>query len=165
MTSAKHPASPVPRSRFERLAQLGGLAGRVAGGMLAALLLLAGCSSSPRKPQNPQVLPECGWLPNCVNSQSGRGAQASKPIRADAEQWQILKTWIALQEDWEITMDDGNFMQAIVTTPLLKFRDDVQLLFLPDDGLIQVRSSSQLGLSDLGTNAKRVETLRKQSKP
>ena len=35
MTSAKHPASPVPRSRFERLAQLGGLAGRVAGGMLA----------------------------------------------------------------------------------------------------------------------------------
>jgi uncharacterized protein (DUF1499 family) len=56
-------------------------------------------------------------------------------------------------------------MQAIVTTPLLKFRDDVQLLFLPDDELIQVRSSSQLGLSDLGTNAKRVETLRKQIKP
>ena len=28
-------ASPVPRSRFERLAHLGGLAGRVAGGMLA----------------------------------------------------------------------------------------------------------------------------------
>jgi predicted unusual protein kinase regulating ubiquinone biosynthesis (AarF/ABC1/UbiB family) len=35
LTSAKHPALPVPRSRFERLAQLGGLAGRVAGGMLA----------------------------------------------------------------------------------------------------------------------------------
>jgi uncharacterized protein (DUF1499 family) len=62
-------------------------------------------------------------------------------------------------------MDEGNFMQTIVTTPLLKFRDDVQLLFLPDDELIQVRSSSQLGLSDLGTNAKRVETLRKQIKP
>jgi uncharacterized protein (DUF1499 family) len=133
--------------------------------ILAALFLLAGCSSSPRKPQSPQVLPECGWLPNCVNSQSGRGTQASKPIRADAGQWQTLKAWIALQEDWEITMDEGNFMQTIVTTPLLKFRDDVQLLFLPDDELIQVRSSSQLGLSDLGTNAKRVETLRKQIKP
>jgi uncharacterized protein (DUF1499 family) len=133
--------------------------------ILAALLLLAGCSNSPRKPQNPQVLPECGWLPNCVNSQSGRGAQASEPIRANAEQWQILKAWIALQEGWEVTMDDGNFIQAIVTTPTLKFRDDIQLLFLPDDGLIQVRSSSRLGLSDLGTNAKRVETLRKQIKP
>ena len=35
MMNAKHPASSVPRSRLERLAHLGGLAGRVAGGMLA----------------------------------------------------------------------------------------------------------------------------------
>jgi len=35
MTSSHNPASSVPRSRFERLAHLGGLAGRVAGGMLA----------------------------------------------------------------------------------------------------------------------------------
>lgn len=35
MTSARYPASPIPRSRLERLAHLGGLAGRVAGGMLA----------------------------------------------------------------------------------------------------------------------------------
>ena len=132
---------------------------------LAAVFLLTGCSSSPGKPENPQVLPECGWLPNCVNSQSGRGAQASEPIRANAEQWQKLKAWIVLQEDWEITVDNGNFMQAIVTTPLMKFRDDVQLLFVPKDQLIQVRSSSQLGLSDMGTNARRVETLREQLKP
>ena len=132
---------------------------------LAAVLLLIGCSSSPGKPENPQVLPECGWLPNCVNSQSGRGAQASEPIRANAEQWQKLKAWIVLQEDWEITVDNGNFMQAIVTTPLMKFRDDVQLLFVPKDQLIQVRSSSQLGLSDMGTNARRIETLRDQLKP
>lgn len=132
---------------------------------LAAVFLLTGCSNSPSKPQNPQVLPECGWLPNCVNSQSGRGAQASEPIRANAEQWQELKAWVALQQDWEITVDDGNFMQAIVTTPLMKFRDDVQLLFVAEDQLIQVRSSSQLGLSDMGTNARRIETLRDQLKP
>ena len=132
---------------------------------LAGMLLLAGCSNLPGKPQNPHVLPECGWIPNCINSQSGRGAQASEPIRANAEQWQVLKAWIALQEDWEITLDDGNFIQAIVKTPLMKFRDDVQLLFLPDDQLIQVRSSSRLGMSDLGTNARRVETLRGQLKP
>jgi len=132
---------------------------------LAAMLLLAGCTSSPSKPQNQQLLPECGWLPNCVNSQSGRGAQASEPIRANLEQWQNLKVWIATQQDWEITVDDANFMQAIVKTPTMRFRDDVQLLFLPDDQLIQVRSSSRLGLSDLGTNARRVETLREQLMP
>ncbi len=132
---------------------------------LAAMLLLAGCTSSPDKPQTRQVLPGCGWLPNCVNSQSGRGAQASEPIAANAEQWQQLKAWITRQEDWEISVDDGNFLQAIAKTPMMKFRDDIQLLFLPDEQLIQVRSSSRLGLSDMGTNARRVETLREQLKP
>ena len=132
---------------------------------LTAMLLLAGCTSSPDKPQTRQELPECGWLPNCVNSQSGRGAQASEPITANAEQWQQLKAWIARQEDWEITVDDGHFLQAIVETPTMKFRDDIQLLFLPDEQLIQVRSSSRLGLSDMGTNARRVETLREQLIP
>ena len=132
---------------------------------LAAMLLLAGCTSSPDKPQNRHVLPECGWLPNCVNSQSGRGAQASEPIRANAEQWQQLVTWIDQQQDWEITVNAGNFIQAIVKTPLMRFRDDIQLLFLPDEQLIQVRSSSRLGLSDMGANARRIETLRDQLMP
>lgn len=132
---------------------------------LVAMLSLAACTSSPSKPQARNALPECGWLPNCVNSQSGRGAQASEPISASAEQWQKLKAWIAQQEDWEITVNDSNFMQAIVKTPTMGFRDDVQLLFLPDEQMIQVRSSSRLGLSDLGTNARRVETLRDQLMP
>ena len=129
---------------------------------LVAMLLLAACSSSPDKPQSRQILPQCGWLPNCINSQSGRGAQASEPISANAEQWQQLKAWIAQQQDWQISVDDGNFLQAIVKTPIMKFRDDIQLLFLPEDQLIQVRSSSRIGISDLGTNARRIETLRDQ---
>lgn len=133
--------------------------------ILAAMLSLAGCTNSPSKPQNQHVLPECGWLPNCINSQSGRGVHASEPISANAEQWQKLKAWIAQQEDWEITVNENNFMQAIVKTPMMRFRDDIQLLFFPDDQLIQVRSSSRLGLSDLGTNAIRVETLRDQLMP
>jgi uncharacterized protein (DUF1499 family) len=132
---------------------------------LAGLLLLAGCSSTPDRSQAPGVLPECGWLPNCVNTQSGRGAQASEPIQANAEQWKALKAWITRQEDWDITVDDVNFMQAVVSTPLLKFRDDVQLLYVPADQLVQVRSASQIGLSDLGTNARRVEDLRAQTTP
>jgi len=132
---------------------------------LLATVLLAGCGSTPGKPENPQELPECGWLPNCINTQSGRGVQAGEPIAADAGQWQQLRVWIAQQEDWTITIDDDNFMQAVVTTPLLEFRDDVQLLYVPDDRLVHVRSSSRVGLSDLGTNARRVETLREQVRP
>ena len=84
---------------------------------------------------------------------------------ATAEQWQQLKSWIARQKNWEITIDDGYFVQAVVKTPVMRFRDDVQLLFISDLQLIHVRSSSRLGLSDLGTNARRVETLRDQLAP
>ena len=133
--------------------------------LLAMLLLLAGCSNTPYTPVTMWVLPECGYLPNCVNSQSGTGIQAVEPLRANAEQWQQLKLWIKGQQDWEVIVDDGDFLQAVVETPVMRFRDDVLLLFLPDVQLIQVRSSSRLGLSDLGTNARRVETLREQLLP
>jgi len=48
MTSIKNPASSVPRSRFQRLAHLGGLAGRVAGGMLAEGVSQAARGNMPR---------------------------------------------------------------------------------------------------------------------
>ena len=132
---------------------------------LVPLLLLDGCSSAPNKPATVQVLPECGYLPNCVNSQSGTGIQAVEPLRANAEQWQQLKSWITEQEDWEVIVEERDFLQAVVETPVMRFRDDVQLLFLPDVQLIHVRSSSRLGFSDLGTNARRVEILREQLVP
>jgi uncharacterized protein (DUF1499 family) len=132
---------------------------------LVVTALLAGCTSPPDKPSTLQALPECGRLPNCVNSQTGQGVHASEPIRANPEQWQKLKTWIGQQENWEITVDESHFIQAVVKTPVMRFRDDVQLLFLPSDQLIHVRSSSRLGISDMGTNARRVETLRNQLAP
>lgn len=130
--------------------------------VLIPVLWLGACSAVSTMPATATTLPECGWLPHCVNSQSGRGVQAVKPIEADAGQWQQLKAWIATRQDWTITVDDGNFMQAVVTTPTLKFSDDVQLLFVSDSGLIQVYSSSRLGISDLGANARRVDMLRGQ---
>lgn len=133
--------------------------------MLSWVLLAGGCSSAPDKPAGMRELPECGALPNCVNTLSGSGLQASEPLKANAGQWQGLKSWIARQDGWEIIVDDADFVQAVVKTPVMGFRDDVQLLFLPDLQLIHVRSSSRLGLSDLGTNARRVETLRAQLAP
>lgn len=100
-----------------------------------------------------------------MNTHSGRAIQSSQPLAATAGQWQQLKSWIAEQEDWEITVDDINSVPAVVKTRVMRFRDDVQLLFLPEAQLIQVRSSSRLGVSDLGANAARIETLREQLAP
>lgn len=135
------------------------LAQHLYGGLALALVVwLGGCSGPPDRPA--ATLPDCGWLPNCVNSQTGEGVHASDPIEADDQQWHELKAWIARQQDWEISIDEGDFLQAVVRTPVMHFRDDVQLLFVPERRSIEVRSSSRLGFSDLGTNARRVEILR-----
>lgn len=128
--------------------------------LLLAVGATSGCSSTPDKPAGKAALAPCGWLPNCVNSASGHGLQAVDPIKANDGQWQQIKTWLARQPDWEIVIDDSDFIQAIVKTPLMRFRDDVQLQFDPDSELIQVRSSSRLGISDLGANYRRIEALR-----
>ena len=107
-----------------------------------------------------EMLAPCGSLPNCVNSYSGKGGQAVEPLRATASQWTSLKLWLREQKNWQITADDDLFLQAVAITPTMRFRDDVQLLFQPNAQTIQVRSSSRLGIGDMGANRKRVESLR-----
>ena len=137
----------------------------VHGHYLALLVLLSGCSSAPRITGDIEELPACGALPNCVNTQSGRGIHAGEPIQANAAQWQQLKSWIAQQDDWQILSEAPNLIHAVVTTPVMKFQDDVHLLYVPHDELIQVRSSSRVGISDLGANARRIDALRDQLRP
>ena len=123
---------------------------------------LVGCTSVPDQPAIGAGLPDCGVLPNCVNSELSGGGKAVAPLQATAQQWQQFKQWIASQQDWTITTDAGDFVQAVVKTPLIRFRDDVQFRFVEDVGVIHVRSSSRLGISDMDTNRKRVEMLRSQ---
>ena len=123
-------------------------------------IILAGCTSAPAQPGADAVLPPCGMLPNCVNSDSGTGGSAIAPLQATTEQWQALKRWLAAQDDWTITVETADFVQAVVKTPLMQFRDDVQLAFKQQASDIQVRSSSRLGISDMGANRRRIESLR-----
>jgi len=129
---------------------------------LLIAVCLVGCTSAPDKPASGAGLPDCGLFPNCVTSQLTEGGKAVAPLRATKLQWLQLKQWVATQQDWTITTDSGDFVQAVVTTPLMRFRDDVQMRFIEDADLIHVRSSSRLGISDMGTNRRRVEMLRSQ---
>ena len=137
---------------------------RIAIIIACALPLLNGCTSAPAKPESLTELPACGWLPNCVNTSTGSGMQAAAPLPATTAQWNSLKTWLADQPGWKIITADNNFVQLTFTTPTIGFVDDVQLLFVPEERVIQVRSSSRLGISDLGANAARVEALRAEVK-
>jgi uncharacterized protein (DUF1499 family) len=62
----------------------------------------------------------------------------------------------------QIVTRDKDYLYARSTTPLLRFTDDLEFWYDAAQGVIQVRSASRIGEEDLGTNRKRVETIRAQ---
>jgi uncharacterized protein (DUF1499 family) len=128
--------------------------------IVGATLLVAGCTSAPMQPGNGEDLAVCGSFPNCVVSVDKNSSAYIKPLSANLQQWQALKQTLGQQDDWQIIINDESFIQAVVTTATMRFKDDVQLQFVAADETIQVRSSSRLGYSDMGANAARVEGLR-----
>ncbi len=61
---------------------------------------------------------------------------------------------------WEITNEDPNagFFEAVDTTAIMQFKDDivVRVRTNADGSLIDLRSVSRVGRSDMGANAKRI---------
>ena len=109
------------------------------------------------------TLTPCPSTPNCVNSQA-QDAQhqidpltyTSTPAKAIAD----LKTVIETMERTKIITETENYLYAEFTTKLMGFVDDVEFFLDEGANVIQVRSASRLGQSDLGVNRKRVETIR-----
>ncbi len=53
-----------------------------------------------------------------------------------------------------------DYLYAQYTTQLMRYVDDVEFWFDPHNQVIQVRSASRLGQSDLGANRQRIEAVR-----
>ena len=55
---------------------------------------------------------------------------------------------------------EKNYIHAIATSRIMKFIDDIEIKNLNKDNIFQIKSSSRLGIYDLGVNKRRVQTLR-----
>lgn len=60
----------------------------------------------------------------------------------------------------EVVTATDDYLYVRFTTPLLRFVDDAEFWWDPAAGVVQVRSASRIGRSDLGTNRARIESLR-----
>jgi uncharacterized protein (DUF1499 family) len=106
--------------------------------------------------------------PNCVSTQSEPDSDFYiAPINSE----NILETWAQLLKRFpelglEIVKQTDTYVHATAQTPLLKFIDDVEFLLDANKGVIQMKSESRVGYSDLGANRKRLEKIRsKLQKP
>ena len=60
----------------------------------------------------------------------------------------------------EIIKKEKNYVHAIATSRIMKFIDDIEIKNSTHNNIFQVKSSSRLGIFDLGVNKRRVNTLR-----
>ncbi len=71
-----------------------------------------------------------------------------------------LQTVILAMPRTKIITAEGNYLYAEFTSAFMGYVDDVEFFANPDKGIIEVRSASRLGESDLGVNRQRIEAIR-----
>jgi len=103
-------------------------------------------------------LARCGPAPNCVCSEAG-GAEAHgvAPLATSGVEWDRV-AGVIRELGGRVVRQDAHYLHATFTSRLLRFVDDLELR--PDGAVLQVRSASRVGHSDLGVNRQRVEGLR-----
>lgn len=109
-------------------------------------------------------LPPCPPSPNCVCSVDSDEAHSIPPF-STADQpdaaWAALKLVLAEEPRMRVVTETANYLHVECRTPLFRFVDDLEFLLAEDGTKIHVRSASRAGHSDLGTNRRRVEELRR----
>ncbi|TKB11809.1 DUF1499 domain-containing protein [Desulforhopalus sp. IMCC35007] len=129
-------------------------------------LLISGCTGTgPELGVVGGILTPCPPRPNCVNSQATDEDHMILPFRyAGTEQeargrlLQVLES----EDRAKVIAANDNYVRAEFTSPLFRFVDDVEFyIYTTSAGetVIDVRSASRLGYSDLGANRKRIERL------
>ena len=134
---------------------------------LLSMVFIACSATSARGIQSDGALAPCPKSPNCVCSE---GAGASVPplslperFRGDADAAMAgLVAFLEEEPRVELIVNEPEYVHAVFRTRLLRFRDDVEFRLDRDQGVIQVRSASRLGYSDLGANKARVESIRER---
>lgn len=112
-------------------------------------------------------LAPCPGTPNCVNSQSQDALHKIEPLTYNSTPQQAianLKTAIQSLERTQIITESDNYLYAEFTSKLMGFVDDVEFFIDKSANIIDVRSASRLGQSDLGVNRKRIEMIREKFK-
>ncbi|MGA7938086.1 MAG: DUF1499 domain-containing protein [Kovacikia sp.] len=130
--------------------------------IIGSLLHFSGNRPSNLGVQNGK-LAACPTNPNCVSSQSQDSSHAIAPLRYSASPetaFSQLKAIIKSLPEANIITASDSYLNAEFTSALMGFVDDVEFYLDKSVGVIQVRSASRLGESDLGVNRKRVEAIR-----
>jgi len=105
----------------------------------------------------------CPESPNCVSSFSTDEGHRIAPYTLAGEAsaaWSGLKSLLGARDDVEVITTETGYLHAVFTTPLMRYRDDVEFLLRANQNEIAVRSASRVGYGDMDANRNRIEEIR-----
>ena len=132
--------------------------------LVASVFSLAGKRPTNLGVKDGQLAP-CPKSPNCVSSYSTDEAHKIDALAYTGtrdEALAKLKAVIEKMDNAKIITQSPDYLYAEFTSSLMGFVDDVEFYVNEEKGLIEVRSASRLGESDLGVNRQRIEAIRKE---
>lgn len=86
-------------------------------------------------------------------------ARADWPVADPAAALGVLEATLRMMPRTEVLQQANGYLHATQSSALFGFVDDLELYADPEHGLLQARSVSRLGDSDLGVNARRLAAL------
>ena len=105
----------------------------------------------------------CPSSPNCVSSQASDERHRIAPLSLNGDpdaEFARLKQILARRNDTKVIEESLGYLRVELRTTL--FVDDGEFLLDRVGRVINVRSASRLGYSDLGKNRSRLEEIRSQ---
>jgi len=76
------------------------------------------------------------------------------------EPFEEIKQIIENTPRTKIIEKDGDYLHAEVTSRIMKYVDDLEVSYIPENNKIIIRSESRVGEGDFGVNKKRVERIK-----
>ena len=134
-------------------------------GVLVLGIALAGCGGTPPATLGAadRELAPCPPTPNCVHTGDGL-PEGVRRIALDPQQtsvWEKVRDVVGQMPRMTIVTSTDRYLHADETSRILRFVDDLEVLWLSDESSeLVVRSASRLGRGDLGVNRRRVERFR-----
>jgi uncharacterized protein (DUF1499 family) len=135
--------------------------------LLAALLLLCTLAVAAA-PLGASLFHLEGPLPTDLGLHGGQLSACASPAHCSRADWPVADPAAALaallpvvleMDGVEIVETKGNYLHATATSQLFGFVDDLELFADSAGGVLQARSVSRLGDSDLGVNGRRLAAL------
>jgi len=123
-------------------------------------LIALSCAGKP--PTTIGNFTDCPKKPNCVSTKNSYSKSYIEPIRYTGSRVEAIKILFMTLESFEnsrVKNKKDNYIYVEFVSKLFGFVDDVEFYF-NKPGIIEYRSASRIGYSDLGVNRNRMESIR-----